>query len=177
MRLMLLLLFIPILALAQSSKRTQPQAVPEYTYKVVGEFPHDPSAFIQGLVYYNGFFYEGTGRHGESQLRKVKMSTGEVLQRVDLPLEYFGEGITIFNNEVIQITWQSQTGFVYDLRDFHLLRQFSYPGEGWGLTTHGNEIFMSDGTPEIRVLDGNTLQEKRDRKSTRLNSSQANISY
>ena len=154
-------LLLPALTIAQTSTKSQPQRVPEYTYKVVRDFPHDPSAFLQGLVYHNGFFYEGTGRHGESSLRKVRMETGEVLQRVDLPREYFGEGITIFNNKVVQITWQSQTGFVYNLSDFRVLRQFSYPGEGWGLTTHGNEIYMSDGTPEIRVLDGNTFQEKR----------------
>jgi len=157
---MLIGALLPVLAMAQSSQKAQPQRVPEYTYKVVREFPHDPSAFLQGLVYYDGFFYEGTGRHGESSLRKVRMETGELVQRVNLPREYFGEGITICNNQIVQITWQSQTGFVYNLKDFHFLRQFTYPGEGWGLTTHGSEIYMSDGTPEIRVLDGNTLQEK-----------------
>ena len=158
---MLIGALLPVLVMAQSSKKVQPQRVPEYTYKVVREFPHDPSAFLQGFVYHDGFFYEGTGRHGESSLRKVRMETGEVVQRVNLPREYFGEGITIFNDEIVQITWQSHTGFVYNLKDFRFLRQFSYPGEGWGLTTHGSEIYMSDGTPEIRVLDGSTLQEKR----------------
>jgi len=158
---MLIGTLLPVLAMAQSSKRVQPQRVPEYTYKVVREFPHDPSAFLQGLVYHDGFFYEGTGRYGESSLRKVRMETGEVVQRVNLPREYFGEGITISNDRVVQITWQSHIGFVYNLKDFSFLRQFSYPGEGWGLTTHGSEIYMSDGTPEIRVLDGNTLEEKR----------------
>jgi len=94
-------------------------------------------------------------------LRKVRLETGEVVQEVDLAPELFGEGITIVKNEIVQLTWQSQIGFVYNLSDFHLLRQFSYPGEGWGLTTDGREIFMSDGTPEIRVLDPVTLSEKR----------------
>jgi glutaminyl-peptide cyclotransferase len=139
----------------------QASGTPEYGYKVVRVFPHDPDAYTQGLVYHDGFLYEGTGRYGHSSLRKVRLETGEVLQKKDLPQEYFGEGITIFKNQVIQITWKSQKGFVYDLSNFQMLRMFSYPGEGWGLTTSGDEIFMSDGTAEIRVWDGNTLQEKR----------------
>jgi glutaminyl-peptide cyclotransferase len=124
-------------------------------------FPHDPAAFTQGLAYRDGFLYEGTGRNGESSLRKVRLETGEVVQRVDLASEFFGEGITLLQNEVIQLTWQSQTGFVYDLSDFHMLRHFEYSGEGWGLATNGREIFMSDGTAQIRVLDPATLTEKR----------------
>jgi glutamine cyclotransferase len=134
---------------------------PEYSFKIVHVFPHDPNAFTQGLTYRDGFLYEGTGLQGRSSLRKVRLETGEVLQRTDLPREFFGEGITILNNQIIQITWRSQAGFVYDLNDFHLLRRFSYTGEGWGLATNGREIFMSDGTAEIRVLDGRTLEEKR----------------
>jgi glutamine cyclotransferase len=94
-------------------------------------------------------------------LRKVRLETGEVIQEADLAPELFGEGITIVNNEIVQLTWQAQTGFVYNLSDFHLLRQFSYKGEGWGLATDGRAIFMSDGTPEIRVLDPAALAEKR----------------
>ena len=89
------------------------------------------------------------------------METGEVLKRVDLPPEFFGEGVAIIGNEIVQLTWQSHTGFVYRLRDFKLLEKFSYPGEGWGLTTDGRELFMSDGTPEIRVLRPGTFREKR----------------
>jgi len=134
---------------------------PEYGFKVVHVFPHDPAAFTQGLAYRGGFLYEGTGLKGQSSLRKVRLETGEVVQRVDLAPEFFGEGITFMGNRIVQLTWQSQTGFVYDAADFRLLRQFSYPGEGWGLASSGNELFMSDGTAEIRVLDGNTLREKR----------------
>lgn len=134
---------------------------PEYSFKIVRTYPHDPSAFTQGLVYHDGFFYEGTGLNGQSQLRKARLETGEVVQHVDLSAEYFGEGIAIVRNKVIQLTWQSHIGFIYNLSDFKLLRQFSYPGEGWGLTSKGNEIFMSDGTAEIRVLDATTLKEKR----------------
>ena len=134
---------------------------PEYTYRIIRTFPHDPAAFTQGLAYHDGFLYEGTGLKGRSSLRKVQLETGEVVQKVDLPPEFFGEGITLYKNEIVQLTWQSQTGFVYDLSDFRLLRRFSYPGEGWGLTTNANELFMSDGTSEIRVLDGDTLTEKK----------------
>ena len=145
----------------QSARRVRPSTVPEYTFKVIRTFPHDPRAFTQGLVFHNGFLYEGTGLKGRSSLRKVRLETGEVVQEVDLAPEFFGEGITILKNEIVQLTWQSQIGFVYNLSDFHLLRQFSYSGEGWGLTTDGHEIFMSNGTSEIRVLDPSTLTEKR----------------
>jgi glutamine cyclotransferase len=147
--------------IGQSSPPSGPSRPPEYTFKVVNAFSHDPAAFTQGLVYHDGFFYEGTGLNGRSQLRKVRLETGAVVQHVDLPGEYFGEGIAIVKNKVIQLTWQSHIGFVYNLSDFKLLRQFSYPGEGWGLTSRGNEIFMSDGTADIRVLDAITLKEKR----------------
>src|ERR1700691_1104080 len=149
------------LLLAQSIPQTHAARAPEYTYKIVKSFPHDPNAFTQGLVYRDGFLYEGTGLKGQSSLRKVRLETGEVVQQIDLAPEFFGEGIALVKSEIVQLTWQSQTGFVYNLSDFHLLRQFSYSGEGWGLTTDGHEVFMSDGTPEIRVLDPGTLTERR----------------
>jgi glutaminyl-peptide cyclotransferase len=147
--------------LGQSSHHSHATRPPEYTFKIVRTFPHDPTAFTQGLAYFDGFLYEGTGLKGRSSLRKVRLETGEIVQRVDLAPEFFGEGITLLKNEVLQLTWQSQMGFVYNVSDFRLLRRFSYLGEGWGLTTNGREIFMSDGTPEIRVLDAGTLAEKR----------------
>ena len=145
----------------QPSHRIYATRPSEYTFKIVRTFPHDPNAFTQGLAYRDGFLYESTGLKGRSSLRKVRLETGEVVQRVDIAPEFFGEGITLLKNEVVQLTWQSQTGFVYNVSDFRLLRRFSYAGEGWGLTTDGHEIFMSDGTPEIRVLDSRTLAEKR----------------
>ncbi len=147
--------------LGQSSHHVQATQPPEYTFKIVRVFPHDASAFTQGLAYRDGFLYEGTGLNGHSSLRKVRLETGEVVQQVDLPPKFFGEGITILKNQIVQLTWTSQTGFVYDVSNFRLLRRFSYSGEGWGLATDGHEIFMSDGTPEIRVLDAYTLAEKR----------------
>jgi glutaminyl-peptide cyclotransferase len=145
----------------QSSHQVQAHRPQEYTFGIVRAFPHDTSAFTQGLAYHDGFLYEGTGLNGRSSLRKVRLETGEVVQHADLGPEFFGEGITIIQNKVVQLTWKSEVGFVYYLNDFHLLRRFSYLGEGWGLTTNGREIFMSDGTSEIRVLDGHTLQERR----------------
>ncbi len=147
--------------LGQSTPHATLSRTPEYTFKVVHVFPHDQAAFTQGLVYHDGFLYEGTGLNGRSSLRKVRLETGEVLRRIDLSQEFFGEGIALLRNQIVQLTWQSQTGFVYNASDFHLLRRFSYTGEGWGLTTNGTDFFMSDGTAEIRVLDGSTLREKR----------------
>jgi len=134
---------------------------PEYTFEVVRQFPHDPTAFTQGFTYYDGSFYEGTGRKGQSSLRQVNPETGQVVRKVDLAADLFGEGVTVLGNEVIQLTWLSHVGFVYDLRDFHLLRTFQYPGEGWGLTTDGHDLFLSDGSADIRVLDARTFAEKR----------------
>lgn len=132
----------------------------EYTFTVVGAFPHDVSAYTQGLAFHDGFLYEGTGLNGRSSLRKANLETGAVVQRVDLPSEFFGEGITIQGGKVFQLTWKSHICLVYDL-SFHHLRQFSYPGEGWGLAASSGELFMSDGTSEIRVLAPDTFREKR----------------
>jgi glutamine cyclotransferase len=147
--------------IGQSSRPAGPRRPREYTFKVINVFPHDTAAFTQGLVYRDGFLYEGTGLNGRSQLRKVRLETGEVVQHADLDSEFFGEGIAIAGNKVIQLTWQSHVGFVYNLSDFKLLRQFSYRGEGWGLTSNGNDIFMSDGSAQVRVLNAVTLKEKR----------------
>ena len=134
---------------------------PEYGYQVVHAYPHDPNAFTQGLEYRAGFLYEGTGLKGHSSLRKVKLETGKVLQQIDLDPEYFGEGITVLNQKITELTWQSETGFVYDQSSFHKDRTFSYLGEGWGLANDGQNIYMSDGSPQIRVWDPVTLKEKR----------------
>lgn len=146
---------------AQTTSRTTSKQTPTYGYEVVEAYPHDENAFTQGLVYHDGFLYEGTGLEGRSSLRKVRLETGEVLQRIDLPYEYFGEGIAIVRDQILELTWKSQVGFVYDLRTFRQLRQFSYPGEGWGLTSNGADVYMSDGTADIRILDAATLREKR----------------
>lgn len=132
---------------------------PVYGYRVVNVFPHDPTAFTQGLVYRDGIFYEGTGLRGQSTLRQVDPATGQVLQGIRLPDQYFGEGIAILGDRLYQLTWQEKTGFVYDKDSFELLGTWTYAGEGWGLTTDGQRLIMSDGTHELRFLDPETLQE------------------
>jgi glutaminyl-peptide cyclotransferase len=143
---------------AQTAHRAK---VPEYTYRVVRAFPHDPTAFTQGLAYRDGFLYEGTGLNGRSSIRKVRLESGEVVQQINLPSAYFGEGIALYKNELIELTWQSGIAFVYDVNSFQQLRKFSYKGEGWGLTSDGRELFMSDGSDVIRVMDPTTFSEKR----------------
>ena len=134
---------------------------PEYGYRVVRSYPHDRAAFTQGLEYRDGFLYEGTGIAGRSSLRKVRLDTGQVVQKFDLPQPFFGEGVTVLNDQILQLTWQSQTGFVYDKASFKVLRSFNYPGEGWGMTNDGKLIYVSDGSAEIRVWDASTLKEVR----------------
>ena len=135
--------------------------VPAYGYTVVRSFPHDREAFTQGLIYKNGFFYEGTGLFGRSGIRKVKLESGEVVQAKPLGAQYFGEGITDWNGSLVQITWQSEIGFVYDLNTFEQKKTFNYKGEGWGITHDGTRLIMSDGQPEgaLRFLDPVTLKE------------------
>ena len=154
------LLVIFIAALMLASQRP-PERLPVYTYRVVRTYPHDSKAFTQGLQYVDGFLYEGTGLNGSSSIRKVKLETGEVVQRRDLARAYFGEGITVWKTDLIQLTWQSQVAFVYDSKTFAPRRTFKYKGEGWGLTHDGTNLIMSDGTDELRVLDPATFAERR----------------
>src|SRR5215472_13091359 len=126
---------------------------PQFGYQVVHVYHHDRTAFTQGLEYRAGFLYEGTGLEGHSTLRKVKLETGEVLQQISLAPEFFGEGITVLNQQIIQLTWRAETGFVYDQASFRRQRFFHYPGEGWGLTNDGTQIYMSDGSAQIRCWD------------------------
>jgi glutamine cyclotransferase len=136
-------------------------ATPVQGFKVVKAYPHDPEAFTQGLFFHEGFLYESTGLHGRSTIRKVEIETGKVLQAVQLPDEFFGEGIARWGDRLIGITWQEQTAFVLDLKTFKLWRKFNYPGEGWGITQNDRELVMSDGTPELRFLDPLSFKETR----------------
>jgi len=134
--------------------------VPTYGVEIVGNRPHDPEAFTQGLVFHEGVLYESTGLHGRSSVRKVDVETGRVLARRSVPRQHFAEGLTIFQGRVVQLTWQSQKGFVYDL-GFRLTREFAYVGEGWGLTHDGTSLIMSDGTARLRFLDPATFAVRR----------------
>jgi len=136
-------------------------ATPVYGYRVLATYPHDASAFTEGLVYYHGDFYESAGLYGRSSLRKVDLETGQTVQRLALSDSYFGEGVTLFNDKLYQLTWQAHVGFVYDRASFNLLATFQYPTEGWGLTHNDQELIMSDGTPTLHFLDPDTLQELR----------------
>ena len=138
---------------------TNSNVIPVYTYKVVNTYTHDRSAFTEGLVFKDGVLYEGTGLHGYSTLRRVKLETGEILQICELPPQLFGEGVAIYGNKIIQLTWQSNIGFVYDKYSFKLLQEFNYPDEGWGITFDGKHLIMSDGTSTLHFLNPETFEE------------------
>ncbi|MGC1305064.1 MAG: glutaminyl-peptide cyclotransferase [Caulobacteraceae bacterium] len=134
-------------------------AVPVYGYQVVRAYPHDPQAFTEGLFYRDGELYESTGLEGHSSIRQVSLETGQVLQQREIAPQYFGEGIVAWKDRLVELTWQSHIGFVYDLKTFSPISSFQYPGEGWALTRDDHRLIMSDGTPDIRFLDPDTLAE------------------
>lgn len=136
-----------------------PGDVPTYGYTIINTYPHDPDAFTQGLIYLDDIFYEGTGLNGRSSLRKVAVETGEVLQLRQMPPEYFGEGITIFGDRLIQLTWKTQRGFEYNKDTFEPIRDFTYPTEGWGITHDGAKLIMSDGSDTLFFWDPDTFEE------------------
>jgi glutamine cyclotransferase len=134
-------------------------ALPVYGYRVVNVYPHDRQAFTQGLIWCDGFLYEGTGLKGASSLRKVRLETGRTVQQHSLDRQYFGEGITEWAGRLLQLTWRSNTGFIYDRSNLKVRGTFGYTGEGWGLTHDRNRLIMSDGTATLRFLDPRTLRE------------------
>jgi len=127
--------------------------IPVVNVKLLRAYPHDPRAFTQGLEYYGGFLYESTGIAGQSTLRKIALDTGKVILKVDLPSQYFGEGLTIFHGKIYQLTWLSKKGFIHDLRSLRKIGEFPYDSEGWGLTHDDKSLIMSDGTNKIRYID------------------------
>lgn len=136
-------------------------AAPEYTVVVVRTYPHDRAAFTQGFEYHNGKFYEGTGLEGRSTVRIDDVLTGKVLQSIPIPRPIFGEGITVMNDRIIEITWLSHVGFTYRRSDLARTGEFRYEGEGWGLANDGKQVYFSDGSAQIRILDPVTLKEIR----------------
>ena len=151
-------IFAFVLSIDRNNGPVSP-TIQRYTYNVVKEYPHDPDAFTQGLVFDNGVLYEGTGLYNSSTLRRVSLETGEILQIHVLPDQFFGEGITVFNGKIIQLTWRANKGFVYDKASFKVLREFSYPTEGWGITHNGTHLIMSDGTATLHFLDPESFEE------------------
>lgn len=155
----MLRLFLPF-CVAATALVAQQMTPPTYTYKVIRTYPHDHEAFTQGLIYMDGVLYEGTGLNGKSSIRKVALETGKVLQKKDNEYQYFGEGLTNWGSELIQLTWQSGVAFVWDRATFQLKKTFKYGGEGWGLTHDGKQLILSDGTPVLRYLEPATFAEK-----------------
>jgi glutamine cyclotransferase len=130
-------------------------------YEIIARYRHDANAYTQGLYFEDGYLIEGTGQRGESNLRRVEIETGRVLNLVPLPPRYFGEGVAALGDRIYQLTWQSELGFIYDREKFELIGQFQYAGEGWGLTTNGTELILSDGSATLRFLDPETFSELR----------------
>ncbi|MGD8412942.1 MAG: glutaminyl-peptide cyclotransferase [Candidatus Latescibacterota bacterium] len=147
------------------STSPQPRPIPvdttiaSYTYRVVQQFPHDPAAFTQGLVYVDTVFIESTGLYGQSTLRRVNPSTGVVTQRLDLPASWFGEGAAVWGDRIVQLTWQEHVAIVYELDSFATTDTFAYPTQGWGLTQDGSRFIMSDGTSNLYFRDRDTFAE------------------
>jgi glutamine cyclotransferase len=137
----------------------KPGRTPLYNYRVIRSYPHDRQAFTQGLVYEGGFFYEGTGLHGRSSLRKVDPASGRILKEIRLEPSHFGEGVTVLGDRIVQLTWLSHVGFVYNKTSFSLLKTFTYPQEGWGITHDGKRLIMSDGTSVLHFLDTKDFRE------------------
>lgn len=132
--------------------------VQNFGYEIVNIWPHDPSAFTQGLVVLDGKILESTGQIGRSSLRNVEIQTGRILKKLDVPPPYFAEGIALLNNKIYQLTWEDEVGFIYDAQSFEKLGEFKYDGEGWGLTTDGRSLILSDGSNRIRFLDPDSFQ-------------------
>jgi glutamine cyclotransferase len=155
---MKLIVLFAALAIGLSAPAAEAKA-PEYGYRVLARYPHDPGAFTQGLFYLDGFLYESTGLEGRSSIRKVRLETGEVVKSFAIPPQFFGEGMVDWKDRLISLTWRSEVGFVFDRETFAPQRLFSYRGEGWGLTRDGRRLIMSDGTAQLRFLDPETLRE------------------
>ena len=144
-----------------STQSSSVHEVLNYGYEIVEKYDHDPDAFTQGLVFFDGYLYEGTGLYGYSSLRKVDLATGKVVKQHDLPTRYFGEGITVFNNRLLQLTWQKGLMFAYEIDSFESLGQYSYDTEGWGFTNDGTNLIVSDGTEILYFRDPYSFEETR----------------
>jgi len=145
---------------ADAVELTKSEKIQLYSYKIINTFPHNQSSWTQGLIFENNFFYESTGRYGHSCLSKVEPATGKILQNKKLDKNFYGEGLTNFNDKLILLTWHSHKGFVYN-KDFSLLKTFSYPWQGWGLTNDRENLIMSDGSCLLYFLNPDTFKEIR----------------
>ena len=150
---------VPSLAADNSVNQTQSSPVPVYGYKIINVYPHDKTAFTEGLVYDGNMLYESTGLYDNSTLRQVDLTTGRILKLYRMPDEFFGEGLTLWKDQLIQLTWQSGVGFVYDKRRFNQTRSFSYSRDGWGFTSDGRQLIMSDGSDTLYFLNPETFED------------------
>ncbi|HXU35839.1 MAG TPA: glutaminyl-peptide cyclotransferase [Blastocatellia bacterium] len=146
---------------SNSNQSTSVARAQQVSYEVVSSYPHDPTSFTQGLLWHDGSLYEGTGLEGQSKLRRLEFPSGKVLKEISLSTEYFGEGLALVNNRLIQLTWKSHRGFVYDLDSFKQLQEFAYDTEGWGLTYDGSNLILSDGSSNLFYLDPQTFKPIR----------------
>ncbi len=156
--LLFLLVAFPGLEVPSAGSRIRP---PVYGFQVIQAFPHDPDAFTQGLLFHEGYLYESTGLYGKSSLRKIHLETGRVVQNIPLAEQYFGEGLTRWKDTLVQLTWQSRVGFMYDLPTLSLMKKMPYPFEGWGLTEDGQSLIASDGSSQLYFLDPVLLKERK----------------
>ena len=155
------LICMPFISAAESASDSGKSSfIPVYGYKIINTYPHESSAFTQGLVYDQGMLYEGTGQYGGSTLRRIDLETGSVLKQIALDDNLFGEGVAVWKDRLIQLTWQSGMGLVYDKKNMTPIREFSYLTEGWGLTSDGKRLIMSDGTNTLHFLDAETFEEQ-----------------
>lgn len=143
---------------SNSNQNTVVARAQQVSYEVVSSYPHDPTSFTQGLLWHDGSLYEGTGLEGQSKLRRLEFPSGKVLKEINLSSEYFGEGLALVDNRLIQLTWKSHRGFVYDLDSFKRLQEFAYDTEGWGLTYDGSNLILSDGSSNLFYLDPQTFK-------------------
>ncbi len=155
----IIVLAASIIVIVNNNATSAKSTATHYTYTIVNTYPHDTNAFTEGLVYSDGFLYESTGLNGASSLRRVDLNTGNVLQEYNLPAQYFGEGIAVVNDTIIQLTWQSNIGFIYNKTTFAILGNFTFPTEGWGLTYDGKQLIMSDGSDHLYFLNPTTFRQ------------------
>jgi glutaminyl-peptide cyclotransferase len=146
---------------AQNRQAGEARGAKLVSHEVIASYPHDPTAFLQGLVWWDGGFYESTGQYGQSSLRRVEFPSGRVIKKHDLSPELFGEGLALAGDRLIQLTWQTGRGFVYERETFNLIQEFRYTTEGWGLTYDGASLILSDGTSELTFLDPQTFKPTR----------------
>lgn len=156
-KILIILILVTLSSLIYIYLNNESELSPRFTYEIINKYPHDPEAFTQGLQIHRDILYEGTGLYGKSSIRIVDLESGEILHSVNLPRQYFGEGITVLNQKIYQLTWRERIGFIYNL-NLEQVSNFTISGEGWGLTTDGSSLILSNGTSVISFIDIGTME-------------------